>query len=101
MKAIDTLPKAGKMIKTALEKKGWTQARLAQVMAIPAPVLNAYIVGGRTGINPKQVLRIAIPLGLDPYELARAFVDQAIDVEIGKLLDNIKVWTANDKEEEK
>lgn len=89
------------MIRTALEKKGWTQAKLAQIMAVETPVLNDYVIGKRSGISARQVLRIAIPLGLDPHELAHAFVDQSIDVEMKKLLDNIKVRTANDKEDEK
>lgn len=96
----DTLPKAGRMIRSALEKKGWTQSKLAQLTAMPAPIINDYISGKRAGINPKQVIRIALPLGLDPYDLARAFVEHSIDVEMSKLLDKIKVWSANDKEEE-
>lgn len=88
------------MIRTALEKKGWTQAKLAKIMAAEAPVLNSYVLGNTNRISARQVLRIAIPLGLDPYELAHAFVDQAIDIEMKKLLDNIKVRTATDKEDE-
>lgn len=96
----ETLPKAGRMIRSALEKKGWTQTKLAQITAMPAPIINDYISGKRAGINPKQVIRLAIPLGLESHELARAFVDYAIDIEMSKLLDKIKAWSASDKEEE-
>lgn len=99
---LDALPKAGRMIQDALDKKGWTQFKLAQMIGMQSPVLNDYISGKRLGINPRQVIRIALPLGLDPHELATSFVNHSIDIEMEKLLNTFKVWTAsdNDKDED-
>lgn len=98
----DTLPKAGRMIQDALDKKGWSQFKLAQMIGMQPPVVNDYISGKRLGINPRQVIRIAIPLGLDPHELAISFVNHSIDIEMGKLLKTFNEWTAsdNDKDED-
>lgn len=98
-KKIETLPAAGRMIQDALDKKGWTQNKLAVLTGMLPPVINDYISGKRLGINPRQVIRIAIPLGLDPYKLAVKFVEHSIDVEMAKLLDNVKSWTSKEEEE--
>ena len=84
----------------ALDKKGWTQFKLAQMIGMPSPVLNDYISGKRLGINPRQVIRIALPLGLDPHELATSFVNHSIDIEMEKLLNTFKVWTASDNDKD-
>lgn len=97
-KKIDTLPKAGRMIQNALDKKGWTQNKLATIIGMPVPVINQYIQGKRLGLNPRQVVRIAFPLGLDPHELAIAFVSHSIDIEVEKLLDKIKTWTSGEED---
>ena len=95
----ETLPKAGRMIQGALDKKGWTQNKLATITGMPTPVINQYISGRRLGINPRQIVRIAFPLGLDPHELAIAFVSHSVDIEVAKLLDKIKTWASNEEDE--
>ena len=97
---LDTLPKAGRMIQDALDKKGWTQYRLAQMIGMPSPVVNDYISGKRLGINPRQIIRIALPLGIDPHELAISFATHSIDIEMEKLLNIFKEWTASDNDKD-
>lgn len=79
----------GELIVAALQQKGWTQAKLSQVSGITTVALNDYITGNRKGINGRQVLRIAVPLGLDPYDLAFAFVKNEIDVELKKVMKSL------------
>ena len=90
----------GQIIIAALEKKGWTQKDLANRSGISTVAINDYITGRRKGILGRQVLRISIPLGLDPYDLAMSFVGKEIDEEMNKMLAAVKSDEAEEQTEE-
>lgn len=65
------------IIKERMKARGMCQAELSSLTGISAPVIN-YIVQGRRGLTPKQIVAFAIILGFDAIELGRMQSDQEI-----------------------
>ena len=67
----------GKAIVEALEKKGMTQVELAARLHMAHGNLSAIIHEGRE-VSPRMIVRIALCLGLDAFELGRMQSDYEI-----------------------
>lgn len=75
-KAINQYP-LGQYILDKLKEKGMSQAELSSITRFSTPVIND-IVKGRRSISAKQIVRIAILLGLDAIEVGRMQSDYEI-----------------------
>lgn len=85
-KAINSIP-IGEIISKRLEDRGMTQAELSRLTRISTPVIND-IVQGRRGISPKQIISLALVLGLDAIELGRMQSDYEIMSVMNPILQN-------------
>lgn len=85
----------GEIIKAALEKRKITQRELAEIINSSAPTVNDIITGKR-GITENLCVRISLALALDPFELARAYSDHAIKMELKRFMAHISK-DANDE----
>lgn len=64
-----------------------SQAELSRLTRISTPVIND-IVQGRRGISPKQIISLALVLGLDAIELGRMQSDYEIISVMNPILQN-------------
>lgn len=85
-KAINYTP-IREIISKRLEDRGMTQAELSRLTRISTPVINDIIQGHR-GISPKQIISLALVLGLDAIELGRMQSDYEIMSVMNPLLQN-------------
>ena len=96
-KSTDKLPEPGRMIIEALERKGWSQYKLAKISGIAVGAVWNYIHGTRVNVSINAILRLAIILGIDPYELACAFTRYRVDKGLEELMGSIKARKKEDR----
>ena len=75
-KAINRTPII-EIIKERMKARGMSQAELSALTGISDTVIN-FIVRGKRGLTPKQIVAFALILGLDAIELGRMQSDQEI-----------------------
>ena len=75
-KAINRTPII-EIIKERMKARGMSQAELSALTGISDTVIN-FIVRGKRGLTPKQIVAFALILGFDAIELGRMQSDQEI-----------------------
>lgn len=83
-KAINRTP-AIEIIKERMKARGMSQAELSALTGNSTAVIN-FIVRGKRGLTPKQIVAFALILGFDAIELGRMQSDQEIMAIINPLI---------------
>lgn len=84
-KAINITPMSA-VVRRQLEKKGMTQAELAQRTGI-SPVTIHYLLENKRRYSPHLIVRISLILGIDAIELGRMQSDYEIMQVIQPIID--------------